>query len=156
MSLRPTTRSRSQTLPAPTIYSGTNLHRITTPLDHIDSFIIDEHDHNPLESAEGTPRTSMTLVNRGEGVERIEEEGHEHEHEMENGWNAADGNEKGTRRTDGKGNSGIQRKLTGSLRPSESRANEKQNVSPEEREWKDDIVTFDSKVRPFRPFALVT
>jgi hypothetical protein len=42
----------------------------------------------------------------------------------------------------------LTRKITGTLRPSASRLSEEQGqgVSPEERKWKDDIVTFDSKV----------
>lgn len=177
-----------------------------TPIDHIDTLILDEDNHNPSEDGgPGTPRTSSTFVVGTEGlglgagvalrygrrIEPVYEEGHDNEletssrddqtlvstptskekpSETENEkrqvssqspsqWEKPqpDQNLSSRRSRSGSNNTittrrqSLTRKITGTLRPSASRQSEtdQAGVSPEERRWKDDIVTFDSKVNHF-------
>jgi len=177
-------RTRSQTTPAP----ASRLYRIITPIDHLDTVVIDDHDHNPAdESQNGTPRTSLTLVHGEEGdigtsrrrqidpVEELHEDepegvqdGAMSEKHGQNGETNPD--QKLTRRepyhggeTPARAHSrrqSLTRKITGTLRPSISRANDDESVPAEKRQWKDDIVTFDSKVGfgigCLRPLKLTT
>lgn len=161
-----TPRSRSQTAPSGSI--GVPLYRLHTPIDHIDSFTINEDDHNPHESADGTPRTSLTLVNGRDGALRPigehdeNEEGHDPDERHRDHLGGGDAEkaaaiaEAKIRRTSSSGyrpaeRESLSRRLTNSLlRPSSSRPEEKPKVSPEERQWKDDVVTFDTKVSCLR------
>jgi len=163
-------RARSQTTPTP----ASRLYRIITPIDHLDTVVIDDHDHNPAdESQNGTPRTSLTLVHGEEGnlstsrrrqINPVEEL-HEDEElavrdEFMSEKHAQNGQEKPDQRLTKRGpyNEGetparaqsrrqsLTRKITGTLRPSVSRSKDDETVPAEKRQWKDDIVTFDSKV----------
>jgi hypothetical protein len=164
-------RARSQTTPAP----ASRLYRIITPIDHLDTVVIDDHDHNPAdESHNGTPRTSLTLVHGEEGILSTSrrrqinpvEELHEDEQEaVRDGFASEKHGQSGQANSDQKltkrepyqkeetpvraqsRRQSLTRKITGTLRPSVSRAKDDESVPAEKRQWKDDIVTFDSKVR---------
>ena len=160
-------RARSQTTPTP----RTGLYRMVTPIDHIDTLILDENNHNPTDSPAGTPRTSLTLINGTEGpfghpevdnrrkIDPVYEEALDTEsgsrddqiprEKQSSLWEKRPDQNLSKRERAGSNarRQSLTRRITGTLRPSASRLSEDQGVSPEERKWKDDIVTFDSKVR---------